>query len=183
MAVTVIKALHSQWPTTDDNSPLSHQRHRGRARTPHPPGQRGNIVRHPIVLPRTRKARVEARRLFRMTAGAGRLDRSFGVRVLVAVAFVAFDASGFRRLIAVRDAVISVLNADAFTFIRRDRAIRPLVAGETLLHFFHLGVFVGVMTILTLIRVFRLCVVSMIEILDDAPLGMLSPLVALFRIA
>ena len=118
-----------------------------------------------------------------MTAGAGRLDRRFGVRVLVAVAFVAFDAAGFRYFFAVGDAVISVLHGDAFTFIRRDRAIRTLVTGETLQHLFHLGVFVGVMTILTLIRVFRLCVVSMIEVLDDAPLGMLSPLVALFRIA
>lgn len=96
---------------------------------------------------------------------------------------MAFDAAGFRNFFAVGDAVIGVLHGDAAAFIRRDRAIRPLVASETLQHLFHLGVFVGVVTILALIRVFRLCMVSMIKVLDDTPLGMLSPLVALFRIA
>ena len=108
--------------------PLSRQRHRGRARTPHPFGQRGYIGSNPIIEPRTRKARVEASRLLRMTTGAGRLDRRLGVRILVFVALVAFDAAGLWNLFAVGDAVISVLRADAFTFIRRDRAIRTLVA-------------------------------------------------------
>jgi hypothetical protein len=77
---------------------------------------------------------------------------------------VAFNATGFRRFSAVGDAVISVLRADAFTFIRRDRAIRTLVTVKACQHLFHLGVFVGVMTILTLIRVFRLSVICVIEV-------------------
>ena len=63
-----------------------------------------------------------------MTTGAGRLDRRLGVRILIFVALVTFDAAGLWNLFAVGDAVISVLRADAFTFIRRDRAIRTLVA-------------------------------------------------------
>jgi len=112
-----------------------------------------------------------------MTTGAGRLDRRLGVRVLVAVTFVAFDAAGLWSLFAVLDAVISVFRADAFTFIRRDRAIRRLVAVKACQHFFRLGILVGMVTILTLIRVFRLSVIRVVEVCDDAPLGMLPPLV------
>ena len=79
--------------------------------------------------------------------------------------------------------MVGVLHVDAAGFTRRVRMIRPLVAGDALQHLLHFGVLVGVVTILTLIRVFRLCMVPVIEIFDDAPLGMLSPLIAFFRIA
>lgn len=119
-----------------------------------------------------------------MTTGAGRLDGRFGVRVLlVAVAFVAFDAASLWRFFALRDAVIGVLHVDAAGFIRRVRVIRPFVAVQTLLHWFYFGVLVGVVTLLAIRRVFRLYMVSVIEVFDDAPLGMLTPLIALFRIA
>src|SRR5215510_1690153 len=165
--------------------PLSRQRHRGRARTPDPFGQRGYLVCNPIIAPRTRQPRVEARRLLRMTTGAGRLDRRLGVRVDVAVAFVAFDATGFRYFFAVGDSVIGVIHRNAAAFIRCDRAIRPLVTVQTLLHHFPIGVLllVSVVAFLAIRRVFRFCMVSVIESLDDAPSGMLSPLIAIFRIS
>ena len=102
-----------------------------------------------------------------MAAGAGRLDRRFGVGILlVAVAFVAFDAAGFRRLLAVGDAVISVFDRNAAALTRRDRAIRRLVAVQTPLHHFPLGIvlLVSVVAFLAIRRVFRLCMVSMIEV-------------------
>src|SRR5262245_28285454 len=99
-----------------------------------------------------------------MTTGAGRLDRRLGVRILVFVALVAFDATGLRYFFAVSDAVISVFRADAFTFIRRDRGIRRLVAVKACQHLFHLGVLVSMVAVLTLIRVFRLSVICVIEV-------------------
>src|SRR5262249_18529402 len=106
-----------------------------------------------------------------------------GVRVLVAVTFVAFDATGLWRLLAVRDAVISVLHVNAATFIRCVRVIRALVTSQALQHLFHTSVLVGVMTILTPLRVFRLRMIAVIKVFDDAPFGMLPPLRTLFRIA
>ena len=118
-----------------------------------------------------------------MTTAAWRLDRRFGIRILVAVAFVTFDATGLWRLLAVRDAVISVLHVHAAAFARRVRIICALVTGEAFQHLLRLGVLVGMVTILALIRVFRFRVISVIEVFDDAPFGMLSPLRTLFRIA
>src|SRR5262245_47458282 len=107
-----------------------------------------------------------------MTSAAGRLDWRFGVRILVTVAFVAFDATGLWRFCAVGNAVIGVLHINSTAFIRCIRVIRPLVTAEALQHLFRFGVLVGVVTIFTLIRVFRLYMVSVIEVFDDAPLGM-----------
>src|SRR5262245_5119181 len=118
-----------------------------------------------------------------MTTAAWRLDGRFGVRVLVTVAFVAFYAAGLGRLWAVGNAVIGVLHVNAAAFIRCIWVIRPLVTAEALQHLFRFGVLVSVVTILTLVRVFRLNVSSVIEVFDDAPFGMLAPLIALFRIA
>ena len=79
--------------------------------------------------------------------------------------------------------MVSVLHVNAAAFIRCVRVIGPFVTGEALQHLFHLGVFVGVMAIFAPCRVFRLNMVPVIEVFDDSPLGMLSPLIALFRIA
>ena len=130
-----------------------------------------------------RENRIESSRFLCMTTAAWRLDRRFGVRILVAVAFVAFDATGLWRLRAVGNAVIGVLHVNATAFISSVRVIRPLVTGEALQHLFRFGVLVGVVTIFTLIRVFRLRVIAVIEVFDDSPFGMLPPLIALFRIA
>src|SRR5262245_20639410 len=112
-----------------------------------------------------------------MTTAAGRLDRRFGARVLVAVPFVAFDAAGLVRFaLAVRDAVISVLYAKAAAFIRGVRVVRAFVTSEALQHLFRAGVLIGVVTILAPFRVFRLRMIPVIENFDDAPFGMLPPL-------
>src|SRR5262245_40916743 len=120
-----------------------------------------------------------------MTTGAGRLDRRLGVRVDVAVAFVAFDATGFRYFFAVGDSVIGVIHRNAAAFIRCHRAIRRLVTVQTLLHHFPIGVLllVSVVAFLAIRRVFRLYVVSVMEDLDYAPSGILSPLLAISRIS
>ena len=118
-----------------------------------------------------------------MTAGAGRFDWRFRVRILIAVAFMAFNATSLGRLAAVRNAMISVLDVYAAAFACGIRVIRRLMAGEALQHLFRLGVLIGVMTILTLIGIFRLDMISMIEVLDNAPFSVLPPLIALFRIA
>jgi hypothetical protein len=102
-----------------------------------------------------------------MTAGAGRLDRRFGVGILlVAVAFVALDAAGLWRLFAIGHAVIGVLRIDAAAFIRSDRRISRLVAVKAGQHHFALRVrlLVCVVAFLAIRRVFRLCMVSVIEV-------------------
>ncbi len=116
-----------------------------------------------------------------MTAFAGR-DWSFGVRLLlIAVNLVAFDAAGV-VLPAPRYAVISVLHINLTAFARRVRVIGLFVTSDALEHRLHARVFVGVMTILATSRIRRLRVVPVIEVFDDAPLGVLAPMRTFLRI-
>lgn len=79
--------------------------------------------------------------------------------------------------------MISLLDVNAPALLLRVRMIRLLVTGDALQDFFHPGVFVGVMAILAPLGIVRLGVVSVVEVFDDAPLGVLAPMRTLFRIA
>lgn len=128
------------------------------------------------------RAYIEPRLLLRVTTVAAS-DGRFGIGFLfVAVNLVAFNATGF-VLPASRDAVISVLHVNIAAFARRVRVIGLFVAGNALQHQFLARVFVSVMAILASLGIRRLRVVSMVEVFDDAPSGVLAPMRTLLRVA
>lgn len=118
-------------------------------------------------------------------ARAARTDRSFGVGVfLVAECFVAFDATGFDFCVrAAGNAVISLFDVDAAAFAIGVRVAGFLMTGHAFQHGFHARILVRVMAILTALRVVRFDVSSVIEIFDDSPFVVLSPVRTIFRIA
>lgn len=118
-------------------------------------------------------------------ASRTRTDRSLGVGVfLVAISFVAFDATGFDLGVrAAGNAVISLFDIDAAAFAVGVGVSDFLMAGHAFQHDFHTRILVRVMTILTAFRIRRFDVSPVIEIFNHAPFVMLPPVRTLFRVA